>query len=109
MSGHFNAAWQQVTCSSCGRTYRCTPADDYYGNTTATDGVCEKCLIGNLPLLDHEVTREAMSSNDIEMRLTLRTDGRIEIWLNEGRPATEVAEMLRKIADGFESNPKRVG
>jgi hypothetical protein len=50
MSESFNAAWQHVTCRICRRTYRCTPADDYYENTTATDGVCEKCLVGDMPV-----------------------------------------------------------
>jgi hypothetical protein len=39
------AGWQMVTCSGCGRKYRCTPMDDYYNNTTFEDGVCEKCLL----------------------------------------------------------------
>lgn len=36
--------WQTVTCSSCMRTYQCTPSDDYYNATTPEDGVCEPCL-----------------------------------------------------------------
>lgn len=44
-------AWQMVTCSQCGRTYRCTPQDDYYNATTNTDGVCERCLVGDVPVL----------------------------------------------------------
>ncbi len=38
-------AWQMVTCKDCGKHYRCTPAQDYYNATTATDGVCETCLL----------------------------------------------------------------
>ena len=41
----FDAAWQMVTCSGCERHFRCTPADDYYNNTTDSDGVCERCLL----------------------------------------------------------------
>lgn len=37
-------AGQMVTCRSCGATYRCTPAADYYNATTSTDGQCEGCL-----------------------------------------------------------------
>ena len=48
---NFDALRQQVTCAECGRTYQCTPRDDYYNSTTATDGVCTRCLIGNLPLV----------------------------------------------------------
>ena len=45
--------WQQVTCSRCGRTYRCTPEDDYYGLDPADskpgpgDGVCFACLLAS--------------------------------------------------------------
>jgi len=41
----FDARWRQVTCSDCGRTYQCTPQDDYYNSTTAGDGVCLSCLV----------------------------------------------------------------
>lgn len=40
-----DAFWQMVKCSGCGREYRCTPMDDYYNNTTLSDGVCEQCLL----------------------------------------------------------------
>jgi hypothetical protein len=40
-----SAAWQIVTCSGCGRRYRCTPVDDYYNATTPSDGVCQSCLL----------------------------------------------------------------
>ena len=43
-------AYQMVTCAECGRHYRCTPADDYYNATTATDGQCEICMLGGLRL-----------------------------------------------------------
>lgn len=38
-------AYAMVTCSGCGKHYRCTPANDYYNATTAEDGVCETCLL----------------------------------------------------------------
>lgn len=47
----FNAAWQEVTCRTCGRTYTCTPEDDYFGEPggappeDATSGVCFGCLL----------------------------------------------------------------
>jgi hypothetical protein len=50
MTEKYSTAWQMVTCSTCGRRYQCIPSDDYYNKTTTTDGVCEKCLIGDLPL-----------------------------------------------------------
>jgi hypothetical protein len=37
--------YQPVKCSDCGREYICTPGDDYYNATTATDGVCLSCLL----------------------------------------------------------------
>lgn len=40
-----DVGYQKVTCKDCGRSYTCTPFDDYYGFTTTTDGVCERCLI----------------------------------------------------------------
>ena len=42
---------QLVTCKECGRRYVCTPKDDYYNATTPENGVCEPCLIGDLPLV----------------------------------------------------------
>jgi hypothetical protein len=47
----FDAAWQQVTCRTCKRTYTCTPEDDYYGEPgggrpgSATSGVCFGCML----------------------------------------------------------------
>lgn len=38
--------WQMVTCTECGRTYQCTPSDDNYG------GLCTKCLVGDLRVVD---------------------------------------------------------
>ena len=43
--------WQEVTCSRCKRTYRCTPDDDYYGAVAGgpapgpDEGVCFSCLL----------------------------------------------------------------
>lgn len=45
-------AGQKVTCRGCGRTYRCTPAEDYYNATTSTDGQCEACLTAEHGLPD---------------------------------------------------------
>ncbi len=41
----FDQRWQMVTCSGCGRHYRCTPTDDYYNCSNDHDGVCETCLL----------------------------------------------------------------
>jgi hypothetical protein len=47
----FNAAWQEVTCRECKRTYTCTPEDDYYGRAgegrpdSATSGTCFRCML----------------------------------------------------------------
>ena len=41
----WDCRYQDVTCADCGRTYQCTPFDDYYNSTTATDGLCTKCLL----------------------------------------------------------------
>jgi hypothetical protein len=41
-----DARFQQVTCSGCGRSYVCSPVDDYYNSTNLEDGVCERCLLG---------------------------------------------------------------
>lgn len=38
-------AYQQVTCGRCGRTYQCTPWDDYYCAAEG-DHCCEACLVG---------------------------------------------------------------
>jgi hypothetical protein len=43
----WNPAQQTVTCKTCERTFVCTPWDDYYNATCATDGVCEPCLLKN--------------------------------------------------------------
>lgn len=45
MAHSFSTAWKEVKCRVCGREYTCTPADDYYNCTNATDGVYEKCLL----------------------------------------------------------------
>ena len=47
--------YKRVTCRTCGRSYVCTPADDYYGATTLTDGQCERCLIGDTPLVHVQI------------------------------------------------------
>jgi hypothetical protein len=47
----FNAAWQQVTCRDCKRTYTCTPEADYFGGAgggipeSATSGRCFACML----------------------------------------------------------------
>lgn len=41
----FDCRYQDVTCRRCARSYVCTPLDDYYESTTATDGECFDCLI----------------------------------------------------------------
>lgn len=47
-----NAAYQEVSCADCGKTYQCTPAQDYYHKPdqpretrTLTNGYCETCLL----------------------------------------------------------------
>lgn len=41
----FDAGGQPVTCRKCGRSWACTPEDDYYKAESATSGVCLKCLL----------------------------------------------------------------
>jgi hypothetical protein len=47
----FDAAWQQVTCRDCKRTYTCTPESDYFGDAggsrpeSATSGRCFACML----------------------------------------------------------------
>lgn len=47
----FDAAWQQVTCRDCQRTYTCCPEDDYFGGAdgvrpdSPTSGRCFGCLL----------------------------------------------------------------
>jgi len=51
MAAAWDAAGQQVTCRDCGRTYTCSPADDYFrpdGEPPLTgpeSGVCFGCLL----------------------------------------------------------------
>lgn len=52
-----DARMQMVTCASCKRTYRCTPTDDYYNNTTLDDGVCEPCLLKNAGFEQKDIDR----------------------------------------------------
>lgn len=49
------------------------------------------------------------STDGVVMRLTVNTNGSVDIWLDRGRSALEVAVMLRDIAAGFENEPRRVG
>lgn len=37
--------YEQVTCDRCGRTYTCTPSDDYYCGFPEGDHCCERCLL----------------------------------------------------------------
>lgn len=56
MTGGQSAAWQQVTCKGCGRSYQCTPAEDYYQPAGQDEpagldnGVCFACLIAGAGL-----------------------------------------------------------
>jgi hypothetical protein len=34
-----------VKCADCGKEYQCTPTEDYFNNTTLTDGLCWSCLL----------------------------------------------------------------
>ena len=59
MTGDLNEAvqWQQVTCRDCGRSYQCTPEDDYYGPSgSRTGGQCFGCLL-RANGLDPDATR----------------------------------------------------
>ena len=40
-----DARWQMVKCADCGKEYQCTPTEDYFNNTTLTDGLCWSCLL----------------------------------------------------------------
>ena len=57
----FDAAWQQVTCRECRRTYQCTPEDDYFGEIggalpdSATSGLRFACSLRRAGL-DPETT-----------------------------------------------------
>ncbi len=42
------------------------------------------------------------------MRVTLRANGEIELWLDHDRPMADVAFVLHTIADGLLDNPERV-
>ena len=53
--------------------------------------------------------RVVVGTEGVVMQVTLRTDGEVEVWLNKDRPSSEVARVLREMADGFENNPRRVG
>jgi hypothetical protein len=44
-------ALQQVTCDRCGRTFQCTPVDDFYCSADG-DHCCEQCLLGGLVLVN---------------------------------------------------------
>jgi len=38
-------AWKYVTCDRCGRTFMCTPSDDFYCVDGSPDHCCESCLV----------------------------------------------------------------
>lgn len=59
-----DASWQQVTCKDCKRAYQCTPADDYYENTTLDDGQCFGCLL-RAGGLDPETTKVRVLDADL--------------------------------------------
>lgn len=81
MSATFDAAWQQVTCRDCGRTYICTPEDDYLGAPgeglpkDATSGRCFGCALraGGLdpettPVLVVDLTGAGTDPRDLSRR-----------------------------------------
>lgn len=47
-------AGKKVTCDRCGRTYVCSPSDDYYCTPDGRHS-CESCLIGGLQLITVDV------------------------------------------------------
>lgn len=61
-TGITTAAYKDVRCDKCQRAFVCTPSSDYYNwEGVVTDGVCvggvcERCLIGNLPMRTIEVS-----------------------------------------------------
>lgn len=82
MTNAFSAAWQQVTCRDCKRTYTCTPEDDYYGEPdgtppeSATSGVCFRCSLirGGLnpdttPVQVIDLTGAGTDPRDLSLRL----------------------------------------
>lgn len=69
----------------------------------SSDGPTDKTVVMVRP----PKTPEASRSDDVVLTLTLRDDGRINVWQREGRVGAEFARILRQIADGFESNNVR--
>jgi hypothetical protein len=43
---------QAVTCRKCQRSWALSPMNDYYNATTATDGLCEPCMLAANGLSD---------------------------------------------------------
>jgi len=66
-----------VTCAECGRTYKCTPLDDYYNSTTMTDGCCFGCLlkVNGLTEASNQSIREAGHNQTVDW-VTPTTDWR---------------------------------
>ena len=56
MTTKWNAVWQKVTCRICKREFICTPIDDYFNFTNATDGIGECCLMKDAGLPDVKIT-----------------------------------------------------
>jgi hypothetical protein len=74
--GGFDAARQQVTCRDCGRTYTCSPDDDYFGERgrpdSPTSGRCWDCML-TAGGLDPEKTRvEVIDANHLRCAEALR-------------------------------------
>jgi hypothetical protein len=45
-----NLRYKWVTCAQCATRFQVTPTSDYYGATNDHDGLCEACLVGDLPV-----------------------------------------------------------
>ena len=52
-------AYKQVTCDRCGRTYTCSPSDDYYCNFPEGDHSCEACLLADMGVSEMTVMTAA--------------------------------------------------
>lgn len=65
-------------------------------------------MVGPFTHIVSEIPGRTDETGGVNFRITLRLDGTVEVWNSVGRHATEIADILRMLADGFENKPRRI-
>ena len=64
MASRADLQFADVKCKECGKEYKCTPNEDYYNATNATDGVCWDCLLVEKDMEPHPEPTVPVTTDD---------------------------------------------